>query len=296
MSFALVKSSQPWEVSEQLELHQWADTVLLQTPVNWMGVPWRFKQYMDEIYSAGMAGQLCDGDGRSRSDPSRQYGAGGTLQGRRYMLSLTFNSPADAFNDPDQYLFAGKTVDDLFFPMHMNFRFFGMQALPTFACFDVLKNPQIESDFVRFSEHLNTHFSGIPMFTNKLHAGATFPALLVSNQNQEIVDISKPSAPADWQMVVVYRGRHCPLCTKFLNALAGFRQRLLDIGIDIAAVSADSQAQLREHGSRLEVNFPMHYGLSEQQMQDLGLYISIPRSEQEDRPSFRRARAIRSQC
>ena len=95
------------------------------------------------------------------------------------------------------------------------------------------------------------------MRTNKIHAGANFPALPANNENDEFVDVSKPTGDADWQMVVVYRGRHCPLCTKFLNKLADYRQRLLDIGVDIAAVSADSKAQLREHKSRLEVNFPV---------------------------------------
>lgn len=124
------------------------------------------------------------------------------------------------------------------------------------------------------------------MNTKKLHAGSDFAALPVTNQDGETVDISKPTGDADWQMIVVYRGRHCPLCTKFLNSLAGFRQRLLDIGVDIAAVSADSKAQLREHRSRLDVNFPLFYGLSLEQMQDLGLYISIPRSEKETDHNF----------
>ena len=146
-----------WDTEEELAKHQWADDVLLQTPLNWMGVPWRFKQYMDDVYSAGMAGQLCDGDGRSRSDPSKQYGTGGTLTGKKYMLSLTFNAPRDAFEDEDQYLFQGKSVDDLFFPMHMNFRFFGMEPLETFASYDVLKNPDIENDFRRFEAHIEKH-------------------------------------------------------------------------------------------------------------------------------------------
>lgn len=147
-----------WDTQQELENHQWADVILLQTPVNWMGVPWRFKQYMDAVYSAGMAGQLCDGDGRTRSDPSKQYGSGGTLTGKKYMISLTFNAPRDAFDDDDQFLFQGKGVDDLFFPMHMNFRFFGMEPLETFACYDVLKNPEIESDFRRFDEHISRNF------------------------------------------------------------------------------------------------------------------------------------------
>ena len=147
-----------WDVAEELENHQWADVILLQTPVNWMGVPWRFKQYMDEVCSAGMGGALCNGDGRTRSDPSKQYGSGGTLTGKKYMISLTFNAPRDAFDDADQYLFQGKGMDDLFFPMHMNFRFFGMEPLETFACYDVLKNPDVENDFRRFDEHINRHF------------------------------------------------------------------------------------------------------------------------------------------
>lgn len=147
-----------YDVNEELEKHQWADVVILQIPVNWMGVPWSFKKYMDYVYSAGMGGQLCDGDGRSRDDASKQYGSGGTLAGKKYMLSLTFNAPQEAFNDAEQYLFQGKSVDDLFLPMHMNFRFFAMQALETFVCHDVMKNPDIEKDFKRFEDHIESLF------------------------------------------------------------------------------------------------------------------------------------------
>ncbi len=150
-----------YDVAAELEKHQWADVILLQTPVNWMGVPWSFKKYMDTVYSAGMDGTLCDGDGRTRSDPTRQYGSGGTLGGKKYMLSLTFNAPREAFNDPGQYLLQGKSVDDLLCPMHMNFRFFGMEPLETFACHDVMKNPDIENDLIRFEAHLDKHFSGV---------------------------------------------------------------------------------------------------------------------------------------
>ena len=147
-----------WDVDRELENHQWADIVLLQTPVNWMGVPWTFKKYMDEVYTAGMGGQLCDGDGRHREAPEKQYGSGGTLVGKKYMLSLTFNAPKASFDDAGQFLFQGKGVDDLLFPMHMNFRFFGMEPLPTFACFDVMKNAEVENDFKRFAAHLGENF------------------------------------------------------------------------------------------------------------------------------------------
>ena len=150
-----------YDVDAEVAKHQWADTIILQTPVNWMEVPWSFKRYMDYVYSAGMDGRLCNGDGRTRRDPSQQYGTGGTLTGKKYMLSLTLNAPKDSFSDSNQWFFAGKTVDDLFLPMHLNFKFFGMEPLPTFACFDVMKNPDIENDFIQFEAHLDEHFSPV---------------------------------------------------------------------------------------------------------------------------------------
>lgn len=154
----VVMVDEGWEVEAEIENHQWADIILLQTPVNWMGVPWTFKKYMDEVYTTGMDGRLCEGDGRHSDAPKKNYGAGGTLSGKQYMLSLTFNAPEESFNDPQEYLFQGKSVDDLFFPMHMNFRFFGMEVLPTFACYDVMKSADAEGDFKRFEAHLKEHF------------------------------------------------------------------------------------------------------------------------------------------
>lgn len=147
-----------WDIDAEIEKHRWADVVLVQTPVNWMGVPWLMKKYIDLVYTYGLDGRLGTGDGRSRQDPSLQYGSGGgAMAGKRYLLSLTFNAPQEAFDDPKQTLFAGKSVDDLFVAMHGLYGFFGMKPLPTFACFDVIKAPQIEADFARWRQHLADH-------------------------------------------------------------------------------------------------------------------------------------------
>lgn len=63
------KTAEQYVVNDELEKHQWADCIILQTPVNWMGVPWSFKKYMDEVYTAGMGGELCEGDGRTTEKP-----------------------------------------------------------------------------------------------------------------------------------------------------------------------------------------------------------------------------------
>lgn len=150
----VTETSKPYAVTAEIDRHLWADRIIVQSPVNWMGFAWSCKKYMDEVYTAGTDGRLCNGDGRSRSAPEQQYGSGGALHGRQYMLSLTFNAPAEAFGEGGQYLFGGKTVDDLFFPAHMNFRFFGMTPLQTFCCHDVVKNPRIEEDCERYRAHL----------------------------------------------------------------------------------------------------------------------------------------------
>jgi len=148
-----------WNADEEVDKHTWADVVILQSPTNWMGFPWIFKKYMDEVYTAGMFGRMSQNDGRTAEAPKKNYGAGGLMQNTKYMLSLTFNAPEESFNDQNEFLFAGKSVDDLYFAQHMNFKFFGMQPLPTFACFDVMKNPNIENDFKRLEAHLKTNLS-----------------------------------------------------------------------------------------------------------------------------------------
>jgi modulator of drug activity B len=40
----IVKTQDGWDVEQEFANHHWADTILLQSPVNWMGVPWIFKK------------------------------------------------------------------------------------------------------------------------------------------------------------------------------------------------------------------------------------------------------------
>lgn len=147
-----------YDVEAEVDSHQWADTIIMQFPINWMGTPWVLKKYMDEVYTAGMDGRLCAGDGRTPEAPKANYGMGGTLADTKYMLSVTFNAPSEAFDDASEPFFQGDSVDDLLRPMHLNAKFFALTPLPTFAAFDVMKNPTIEEDFDRFDAHLQSLF------------------------------------------------------------------------------------------------------------------------------------------
>ncbi|MEY4937038.1 MAG: hypothetical protein RIS64_3397, partial [Bacteroidota bacterium] len=51
--------------------------------------PWIYKKYADEVFTAGLIQQaMLTDDGRTRKDPSKQYGTGGKMQGKKYMLFL----------------------------------------------------------------------------------------------------------------------------------------------------------------------------------------------------------------
>lgn len=148
-----------YDIGDEVQKHLWADLVILQSPVYWFGMPWICKKYVDEVFTAGMMqGSFITGDGRTREDPARQYGTGGLLQGKQYMISLTWNAPAKAFGDARQNLFEGKTVDDVFVANTANYKFCGMEILPAFSCHDVVKQPDVEGDIVRLRAHLQQAF------------------------------------------------------------------------------------------------------------------------------------------
>ena len=115
----------------------------------------------------------------------------------------------------------------------------------------------------------------------KIEAGSLFPKIMAKGLDEKEIDIGKPRENTDWKIVLVYRGRHCPRCTKYLNQLEGCRRDLVDLRIDLAAVSADTKSQLETHMEKLHISYPIYYGLTIEQMQELGLYISVPRSEKE---------------
>jgi len=149
-----------YDVDEEVDRIAWADAVIAQSPVYWMSVPYIFKKYIDEVFSAGLVkGVLVKDDGRTRKDHSKKYGSGGLMQGRKYMISTTWNAPHEALMDPDQF-FEGKGVDGVYFWLHKAFQFLGMEPLPSFSCHDVLKAPDVENDLARFRHHLEKAFKG----------------------------------------------------------------------------------------------------------------------------------------
>jgi len=147
------KIADGYDETEEVEKILRADSVIYQMPAWWMGAPWSVKKYIDDVFTAGH-GKLYQNDGRTRSDPSRQYGTGGLLEKKTYMLSVTWNAPLEAFNEFGNF-FDGRGVEGVYYPFHKSQQFLGFRALPSFMVNDVIKNPQLPSYLSAYKAHLN---------------------------------------------------------------------------------------------------------------------------------------------
>ncbi len=94
-------------------------------------------------------------------------------------------------------------------------------------------------------------------------------------------DITVGGQRENWTLLVVYRGKHCPRCKKYLNILNKMRTEWTDAGFDIAVVSADSHEKALADQAEFGWEFDLGYDLSEDQMATLGVYVTEPLSPQE---------------
>jgi len=134
-----------YDAEEEIAKFLWADIIVFQTPVNWFGMPGMFKTYVDEIYRYGVF-----------YGPSESYGKGGLLKGKKYMYSLTWNTPREEFNKPNGF-FDNKSVDDVIIAMHKLQEFCALEKIETFSVHDVVKNPNVPEFVQQLKEHLKTH-------------------------------------------------------------------------------------------------------------------------------------------
>lgn len=153
----ITRADSEYSIAEEVEKFLWADTVIWQMPGWWMGTPWTVKKYVDEVFTEGH-GKLYASDGRTRSDDSKKYGSGGLVQGKTYLLSLTWNAPLEAFTEKEQF-FEGAGVDGVYLHFHKANQFLGMTGLPTFIANDVMKKPDVPRYTAEYRKHLSQIFA-----------------------------------------------------------------------------------------------------------------------------------------
>lgn len=143
---------------DEVEKFKWADYFILQYPVYWMGVPWLFKKYIDEVFTAGNNNGIYVNDGRTRSDASKRYGSGGLMQEKKYMLSLTYNCPTSEFDDKEGF-FDGLSLDEANIATHKTWQFCGAKPMQTYSVHDIFKGDlDLEVEKVNFFDVLKRNF------------------------------------------------------------------------------------------------------------------------------------------
>ena len=84
-----------------------------------------------------------------------------------------------------------------------------------------------------------------------------------------------------WQLIVIYRGKHCPICKTYLSGFEELKAGYEEAGIEVCAISADPQEKADVDVEEMGLSLPVGYDLTEENMRQMGLYISDPVSPKE---------------
>ena len=110
-------------------------------------------------------------------------------------------------------------------------------------------------------------------------AGGLLPKMSIARLGGGSLDVG--GAREGWSLIVVYRGKHCGRCKKYLNGLEAMKGNGEAAGFEIAVVSADPEDKAAADKAEYGWSFDIGYDLSEAQMRELGLYVSDPLTPEE---------------
>ncbi|MEL6767071.1 MAG: peroxiredoxin-like family protein [Pseudomonadota bacterium] len=84
--------------------------------------------------------------------------------------------------------------------------------------------------------------------------------------------------PGTFDVVIFYRGKHCPICNKYLNAVQAELETAAGQGVNVVAVSMDTAERAEASMADWGIDkLPVAYGMSEATAREWGLYISSQR-------------------
>lgn len=151
-----------FDAMAEAENFKWADIIIYHTPIWWFQVPNRMKKYVDEVFTAGHNNGIYSSDGRSRKNPSVNYGTGGLMHGKRYMVTTSWNAPDTAFTLPGEFFEQTSVDDGILFGFHKMNKFTGMSRIPGFHFHDLEKNAtpeRLDNYYRTYLQHLENNFT-----------------------------------------------------------------------------------------------------------------------------------------
>ncbi|MFT3920306.1 NAD(P)H-dependent oxidoreductase [Cloacibacterium sp.] len=132
--------NEPYTADEEVEKFVNADIIIYHTPIWWFGLPHKFKEYLDLVLTAGHRKGIYYSDGRKSENPNLNYGKGGSMQGKKYMLTTTWNAPETAFTLEGEFFNQTSVDNGVMFGFHRMNAFTGMEKIGGFHFHDLEKN------------------------------------------------------------------------------------------------------------------------------------------------------------
>ncbi|MBN8785112.1 MAG: NADPH quinone reductase MdaB [Sphingobacteriales bacterium SCN 48-20] len=153
--------NQPYDPAEEVAKYVWADTIIYHFPVWWFSMPNKLKEYIDVVFTAGHRNGMYYSDGRKSATPDLHYGTGGLMQGRKYMVTTTWNAPETAFTLPGEFFNQTSVDDGVLFGFHRMNAFLSLEKIEGIHFHDLEKNvtqQQIDDYSGRYLRHLEQSF------------------------------------------------------------------------------------------------------------------------------------------
>jgi modulator of drug activity B len=144
--------------AEEVDKFVWADVIIYHTPIWWFQLPHGFKEYIDVVFTEGHANGIYKSDGRSSINPAINYGTGGMMHSKKYMVTTSWNAPKEAFTLPGEFFKETSVDNGPLFGFHRMNAFTGMQPLESMHFHDVMKGANVESDLEVYRNHLTQLF------------------------------------------------------------------------------------------------------------------------------------------
>jgi len=145
-----VSSVEDYDRINEVNKMLWADLIFIQFPIYWFQVPGKLKQYLDDVFVYNQFYHF-----------SKEYGQGGLMADRKFLLSTTWNAPESAFGDPSEF-FEGKQIDDVLFPLYCAFKYCGFTPFDpdkrVLSFHDVVKHPDTKQYFTTMNTFITQHF------------------------------------------------------------------------------------------------------------------------------------------
>ena len=93
--------------------------------------------------------------------------------------------------------------------------------------------------------------------------------------------------PELFTMLIFYRGKHCPICRKYLEEIGSRMDEITGAGLSPFAIAMDDEKRAMVVDAEWKTHdLPLVYGLSEDAARDWGLYISSKRDGSDEPDVF----------